>query len=238
MNRKTLDRIKALQDAKRAAVLVTDLEDGNQRLVENRGVGELDQGLRGVAEQALARDVSLIYEEGERRMFVQPFNPPLRLIVVGAVHISQPLLRIASVLGFDVTLVDPREAWTDKHRFPEGDVTLSDEWPDEALEELGLDHRSAVVVLTHDPKLDDPALQVALRSPAFYVGALGSKKTHRSRIRRLRNAGLEDPALARIAGPIGLPIGSKNPQEIALAIMAEVVQALRRGFEARPLPEG
>ena len=191
--------------------------------------------LRDAALAALRRDQATVHGEGEGRLFLQPQQPPLRLLCVGAVHIAQPLVRLAEVLGFEVVVVDPRAAWAKAARFPTG-VTLVDEWPDDALEELAPDHRSAVVALTHDPKLDDPALEVALASPAFYVGALGSKKTHAARVGRLREAGVEDAALARIAGPIGRSIGARSPAEIAVAILAEVVKALRQGFTPRALP--
>jgi xanthine dehydrogenase accessory factor len=157
-------------------------------------------------------------------LFVQVFNPPLRMIVVGAVHIAQSLVPMAVLTGYDVTVVDPRQAWATDARFP--DVALSTDWPDEALRALAPDHRTAVIVLTHDPKLDDPALEVTLKSTAFYIGALGSTKTHGKRLARLRGLGLGEDALARIHGPIGLAIGAKSPAEIAISILAQATQAL------------
>ena len=147
------------------------------------------------------------------------------MIVVGAVHIAQPLSAMAALAGYDVTLVDPRESFAAAERFP--GVALNPEWPDTALDSLGLDHRCAVVTLTHDPKLDDPALQVALKSDAFFIGCLGSKKTHASRLRRLKKAGFTEADLARVHGPVGLPIGSRSPAEIAISILAQVTQTLR-----------
>src|SRR5690606_33944475 len=142
---------------------------------------------------------------------------------VGAVHIAEPLARYAAVVGYDVTIVDPRRAFTDAERFP--GVTLLASWPDDALKTLAPDHRTAVVTLTHDPKIDDPALHLALRSPVFYVGCLGSTRTHAKRVERLKAEGFDDMAIARIHGPVGLDIGARTPAEIALSIMAEVVAA-------------
>ena len=154
------------------------------------------------------------------------FNPPLRLIVVGAVHIAQALVPMASLTGYDVTVVDPRRAFASDARFP--GVAVRQDWPDEALEELRPDARAAVITLTHDPKLDDPALDVALRSDAFYIAALGSKRTHAARLERLAGLGHDAATLGRIFGPAGLPIGAVSPAEIALSIMAEMTQVLRR----------
>ncbi len=161
--------------------------------------------------------------EGET--FVAVLNPPLRLIVVGGVHVAQPLVEMARQLGHAPTVVDPREAFASPDRFP--GTALSHDWPDEALRGLALDARCAVVMLTHDPKLDDPALMVALPSPAFYVGALGSTRTHAKRVARLTEAGIAQDELARLHAPIGLPIGAASPAEIALAILAEITARLR-----------
>jgi xanthine dehydrogenase accessory factor len=155
------------------------------------------------------------------------FNPPLRLVVVGAVHIAQTLVPMAGLAGYDVTVVDPRRAFASDARFPGVDVRQ--DWPDEALEALEPDARTAVVTLTHDPKLDDPALDVALRSDAFYIGALGSKRTHAGRRERLTELGHDARALDRIHGPAGLAIGAVSPAEIALSVMAEMTQVLRQG---------
>ncbi|HEX7006524.1 MAG TPA: XdhC family protein, partial [Alphaproteobacteria bacterium] len=174
--------------------------------------------------EALRHDRSGILKAGDGNLFVHVYNPPLRLIIVGAVHIAQALAPMAAVAGYDVTIVDPRGAFATKARFP--DVTLTDEWPDDAMKRLAPDARTAVVTLTHDPKLDDPALQVALRSEAFYIGALGSRRTHASRQQRLAEAGFTAAEMARIHAPIGLPLGGRAPAEIAVAIMAQIIQAL------------
>ena len=158
--------------------------------------------------------------------FVWVSNPPLRMAVVGAVHIAQPLAEMARLAGYDVTIIDPREAFASAARFP--GLTLMHDWPDEALAAHGLDHRTAVVTLTHDPKLDDPALQAALRSGAFYIGALGSTRTHAKRHERLRAEGFSDGQIKRIDGPVGLDIGAKSPAEIAVSIMGELTERLRR----------
>ncbi|WP_300058143.1 XdhC family protein [uncultured Roseobacter sp.] len=165
--------------------------------------------------------------EAEGALFIGIHNPPLRLVIVGAVHIAQALVPMARIAGYDPYIVDPRAAFGSEARFP-GERIVS-EWPDEALEEIGVDSRTAVVLLTHDPKLDDPALLIALRSRAFYIGALGSKRTHAARLSRLEEAGMTPEALERIHGPIGLDIGASGPTEIAVAILSEMTRVLRRG---------
>jgi xanthine dehydrogenase accessory factor len=160
------------------------------------------------------------------RLFLQVHNTLLRMVLVGAVHVAQPLARMASYAGFSVSIVDPREAFNTEARFPGMDRLLS--WPDVALADLELDHRTAVVILTHDPKLDDPALVAALGSPAFYIGALGSRMNQGMRLERMKEAGFDETALARIHGPVGLKIGARTPEEIAAAIMAQVIGELRR----------
>ena len=157
---------------------------------------------------------------------MQPFVPPLRLIVIGAVHVAQPLVQMATLAGYACVVVDPRAAFASEARFP-GVERLGD-WPDQAVAKLAPDRRTALVALTHDPKLDEPALAAALRSPAFYVGALGSKKTHAARLERLRALGVGDDALARIHAPVGLDIGARSPAEIAVSILAEITECLRR----------
>lgn len=158
-------------------------------------------------------------------MFVHVFNPPLRLVVVGAVHIAQALVPMAELVGYEVVVVDPRRSFASVDRFP--DIVLVDEWPDDAVTALAPDSRTALVTLTHDPKFDDPALIAGLRSPAFYIGSLGSRRTHRARLERLRQAGVEERALARIHAPIGLDIGAQSPAEISTAIVAEMTAVLR-----------
>jgi len=228
MKRQILDRLQAARAAKRPAALVTELNDGRQLL---RIADESDGDLTLDAAQSAAVDAAITADRSgplpdHPNLFVHVYNPPLRLLVVGGVHISQALVPIAQVAGYEVIIIDPRKAWANEARFP--GVQLIDSWPDEAMTALAPDHRSAVVLLTHDPKLDDPALGVALRSPAFYVGALGSRKTHARRLERLRDAGLTETELARIHAPIGLAIGGRSPAEIAISIMAEITQVLHR----------
>jgi xanthine dehydrogenase accessory factor len=166
-------------------------------------------------------------------LFIQVFSPPLRLFVIGAVHIAQSLIPMAELIGYQVVLIDPRKAWASNSRFPK--IDLRHLWPDEALAALAPDRRSALVALTHDPKLDDPALDAALKSDCFYIGALGSRRSHAARLARLKALGHSDRILARIHGPIGLDIGAKSPAEIAAAILAELIQVRRKGAAA---PQG
>lgn len=228
MKRDILDRLQQARAEKRPVALVTDLTDGRQLLQEDANTtGDLPLT---AAQQAAVAEAIVADRSGplsdHPNLFVHVYNPPLRLLIVGAVHISQALVPIAQIAGYEVVVIDPRKAWANAERFP--GVRLLDDWPDEAMESLAPDHRSAVVVLTHDPKLDDPALRVVLNAPAFYVGALGSRKTHARRIERLTDEGLSAEALARIHAPIGLAIGAKSPAEIAVSIMAEITQVLHR----------
>ena len=226
------DHLKALLKAredKTPAVLVTDLASGAQALVRNGqvdGALSLTTALENAVERAQTDDRSGTVEIGDARYFVQAFNPPRRLVIVGAVHIAQPLAPIAAIAGYTATIVDPRGAFATDARFP--GVALLQEWPDDALEALKPDRRTAIVTLTHDPKLDDPALAVALRSDAFYIGSLGSRRTHARRVERLRRQGFTDREISRIHGPIGLNIGAVSPTEIAVAILAEITQVLHR----------
>ncbi|HAC57470.1 XdhC family protein [Parvibaculum sp.] len=210
---------------KRAVALATRLTDGIQKLVYPSDTQE-EKWLIEAASQVLASDRGAIVEGPGGEWFLNPFNPPLRLILVGAVHIAQPLSQMGRIAGYDVTVVDPRTSFASPERFPE--MRLLTSWPDEAMAALAPDARTAIVTLTHDPKLDDPALQAALRSPAFYIGALGSKKTHASRVARLSDAGFSQDEIARIHGPVGLAIGARSPAEIAISIMAEITETLRK----------
>ena len=233
MKRQTLEAVMAARQAGRPVAVATNLRSGQQRLIFSDGsAGELclDVDMMLAAVDALKTDHNTTLKTPAGEVFVQVYNPPPRVFVVGAVHIAQPLARMAQLSGYGVTIIDPRRGFAGGDRFAGLDVT--GEWPDEALERLKPDSRSAIITLTHDPKLDDPALQVALRSPAFYVGALGSKKTHAARLERLRQAGLSDSELARIHGPVGLSIGAVSPAEIALSIMAQITQRRRQGNEA------
>jgi xanthine dehydrogenase accessory factor len=225
-----LAALTAARAAKRPVVLATKLPGGAQKLLP---APDAPADLAAAAARALARDESGTVKLADGDWFLQVHNPPLRLVVVGAVHIAQALVPMAAHLGLAVIVVDPRRAFATSERFP--NVTISTDWPDEAMEALGPDARTAVVTLTHDPKLDDPALDRALKSEAFYIGALGSRKTHAARLRRLRDLGHDEAALARIRGPVGLPIAAVTAPEIALSILAELV-AVRRGA-ARPLAE-
>lgn len=230
MNRGLLAALMRARTERLPCALATDLKNGRQALVfGNRIEGDRDLGeaVAEAARQALDQDRSGPIEGPEGRLFLHVFNPPLKLAIVGAVHVAQPLATMAALAGYEVTVIDPRRAFATEARFP--GVTLSHDWPDEALARLAPDRRTAVVTLTHDPKLDDPALAVALRSPAFYVGALGSGRTHARRMARLREAGFDDVALARIHGPVGLALGARSPAEIAVSILAQVIQIRRQG---------
>lgn len=165
--------------------------------------------------------------EADGKTFVAVHNPPLKMVVVGAVHIAQPLMRMAALAGYDTLLVDPRESFATEARFP--GQRLSHDWPDQALADHGLDARTAVVTLTHDPKIDDPAIEAALGSDVFYLGCLGSTRTHAGRLSRLHEAGLSEAQTARIHAPVGLDLGSRSPAEIAIAVMAQITQSLRQG---------
>jgi xanthine dehydrogenase accessory factor len=209
---------------KRPVVVLTDLDRGEDALVAP-GDPPLDEPRAAAIARALATDDAFVIEG--TRVFVQPHNPPLRLVVVGAVHIAEALGALARIAGYDVTIVDPREAFARRESL--AGFRVVGEWPDEALAAMGIDHRTAIVTLTHDPKLDDPALEAALHSRAFYVGALGSGKTHAARLRRLAGRGLDEAALARIEGPVGLRIGARTPAEIAVSILAQMTERLRVG---------
>lgn len=213
--------------ARRPAIVVTDLGNGTQRLVkakEMRGdplAADLDKHLRMTK--------SGVIETEGRTLFVNVYAPTARLVIIGAVHISQALAPLAAALGYEATVIDPRTAFASPERFP--DVPVIAEWPDDALPRLAIDHYTAFVALTHDPKIDDPALLHALSQDCFYIGALGSRKTHARRLDRLKAQGASEQALPRIHAPIGLAIGAVSPAEIAVSIMAEITACLR-------LPQG
>ena len=206
MTPETLAAVRAARDAHRAVALVTWLGDGRQQLVDP---ATAPPELAPAVAHALASDRAEVIGDG---VFVEPFNAPVRLIVVGAVHVSTPLAAMARIAGFDVTIVEPRRAWATSERFP--DETIVRTWPDAALRELAPDARTAIVTLTHDPKLDNPALVAALASPAFYVGCLGSAKTHAARLDRLSEAGVTPGALVRLHGPIGLRSARARPPRL------------------------
>jgi xanthine dehydrogenase accessory factor len=227
-----LARLAAAQQGRQALVVVTRFADGAQCLVD---AGSADGELQLSAEQlAEARSLlssgrstllssALADAEG---LFARAYVPSPRLLIVGAVHIAQALAPMAAAAGFEVIVIDPRGAFASPERFP--GVQLSDEWPDEALARLGLDDATALVALSHDPKLDDPALELALPAKLFYIGALGSRRTHEKRLERLRAAGLGE-LTGRIHSPIGLDLGGRSPAEIAVAILAEVIHVRYRG---------
>jgi xanthine dehydrogenase accessory factor len=215
--------------------LVTELASGAQDLFTDAHHAPALSLSPTAAEQvalAIREDRNAEMELDGKKCFIQVHNPAPRLIIIGAVHISQTLAPMAAMAGYAVTVVDPRRSFATEDRFP--GVTLSGAWPDEAMEKLEPDVRTAVVTLTHDPKLDDPALTAALRSPAFYIGALGSKKTHAARLGRLAKAGFGENELDRIHGPAGLDIGAKSPAEIAVSVLAQLTAARRNRQSRRP----
>ncbi|MFC3677258.1 XdhC family protein [Ferrovibrio xuzhouensis] len=226
------DILKQLQQDradKRPVVLATFLNSGEQRLLYlqgKKGLKDLDPRIGEAARAALLEDKPRTIDTEQGPLFLNVFNPPLRLVLVGAVHIAQALVPMAQFTGYEVVVIDPRSAFGSVERFP--GVTLSNDWPDEAMEQLKPDLRTAVVTLTHDPKIDDPALIAALTSDVFYIGALGSRKTHGARLERLRAAGIPEHEFARIHGPVGLAIGAKSPAEIAISILAQMTAALRQ----------
>ncbi|MGB5559307.1 MAG: XdhC family protein [Paracoccaceae bacterium] len=213
-----LAEICAARAERRALAYVVNTETWDRRLAD-----AADPALGDVIAARFRSDKSG-FEASE---FIGIQNPPLRMVVVGAVHIAQPLMQIARLAGYDAVLIDPREAFGAAARFP-GETIIHD-WPDEALAAHGLDHRTAVVTLTHDPKLDDPAIVTALRSDVFYLGSLGSTRTHSKRALRLSEAGFSEAEIARIHAPVGLDIGAMSPTEIAISIMAQITQRLRQG---------
>jgi len=226
--------LKALQEARaarRAVVLATRLSDGKEALVfADSASGDLadDQEVLANARIVLGGEASRSTGTTGGRVFLHVFSPPPRLIVVGAVHIAQALVPMAAMAGYDVIVVDPRRAFASDERFP--NVTVSRDWPDEALAALKPDSGTAVVTLTHDPKLDDPALAAALKSDCVYIGALGSRKTHEKRLVRLTELGFGPADFARIHGPVGLSIGALSPAEIAISILAQITQVRRQDF--------
>ena len=233
-----LREVLEAREGRRPLVLVTRLDDGRQWVEiagEPAGVpvasaSPLPASLTEAARAALHRDRSEVLEDSGARYFLHVMAPPLRLFVVGAVHIAQSLVPMASLLGYAVTVIDPRRAFATGERFP--GVSATHDWPDDALNDAGLDARCAVVTLTHDPKIDDPALHAALASPAFYIGCLGSRRTHGKRVDRLTADGIPQEAIARIHAPVGLDIGAQTAPEIAASIVAELTARFRQRGEA------
>jgi len=229
-----LDILTALNTeraARRAAIVVTDVGSGRQRLIKAADIAK--DPLRPLLADHLRTGKSGMAETAEGRVFLTVYVPAPQLIVIGAVHISQALAPIGKLLGYDVTIVDPRTAFASPERFP--DVKIVAEWPDQALPPLNVDRYTAFVALTHDPKIDDPALIHALARDCFYIGALGSRKTHGRRVERLKAQGLSEASIGRIHAPIGLDIGAVSPAEIAVAIMAQITERLREEADAEPV---
>src|SRR5512141_1621637 len=220
-----LHALNAERAARRAVVVVTDVASGEQRLVKAAEVAK--DPLKETLEKRLRMAKSGMEETSQGRVFLTVHVPSPQLVITGAVHISQTLAPVGQLLGYDVTIVDPRTAFASIERFP--DVKVIAEWPDVALPPIGIDHYTAFVALTHDPKIDDPGLAIALKSDCFYIGALGSRKTHARRVERLKaERGFTDNDIGRIHSPIGLDIGSVTPAEIAVAIIGEITQRLRQ----------
>ncbi|MBP0440260.1 XdhC family protein [Tianweitania sediminis] len=218
-----LQQLQAERQARRAAVLVTDLATGLAELV--RDADRAGHPLSEPLSKALQSGAPVNVEQEGRSLFLNPYLPPLRIVVIGAVHISQALAPMAALAGFSVEIIDPRTAFATPDRF--STVRLYPDWPEAVLQEEPLDRYCAVAALTHDPKIDDWPIEAALRAECFYVGALGSRKTHGKRLERLRSAGLTDDHLERIRAPIGLPIRASSPAEIAVAVLAEIIAAWR-----------
>ena len=223
MKQEILAELNAERAARRPVIVVTEVPSGAQRLI--KAADFAGDSLAAELDKHLRMGKSGMIEVGGRKLFLTVHAPVARLVITGAVHISQALAPLARSLDYDVTIVDPRTAFASPERFP--DISLIAEWPDTALPPLNVDRYTAFVALTHDPKIDDPALLHALQRECFYIGALGSRKTHAKRLDRLKAQGISEAALARIHAPIGLPIGAVSPAEIAVAIMAEITAVLR-----------
>ena len=224
MRAELLHALNAERAARRPVILVTEVESGTQRVV--KGTEATRDPLKEALEKRLRSGKSGMEDTPQGKVFLTVHVPPPRLVITGAVHISQTLAPLGQMLGYDVTIVDPRTAFATIERFP--DVKVIAEWPDAALTPLGIDRYTAFVALTHDPKIDDPALTHALARDCFYIGALGSKKTHGKRVVRLKEQGLSESDIARIHAPIGLDIGAVSPAEIAVAIMGEITARMRQ----------
>jgi len=236
-----IETLAALQQARakrNAVTLATRLSDAAEGLIYlDKVEGQLgsDEAIVSAARRAMVIGRSETVDIAGQKVFLNVYVPPPRLIIVGAVHIAQTLAPMATMLEFDVTVVDPRGAWATSARFP--GVKVIKEWADEAFQEMGLDVSTAVVTLTHDPKLDDPALESALKSEAFYIGALGSRKTHAKRKERLADVGITEEMFSRVQGPVGLNIGAKSPAEIAVSILGQIIEVRARRLESLAAPK-
>jgi xanthine dehydrogenase accessory factor len=232
MKTETLAALQQARSERTAVTLATRLGDAAETMIyldKVDGAMAGDATLVSAARRAMAVGRSETIDLGGQKIFLNVYVPPPRLIIVGAVHIAQSLAPMATMLDFDVTVVDPRGAWATSARFP--GVKVIQDWADEAFQAMGLDVSTAVVTLTHDPKLDDPALEAALKSDVFYIGALGSRKTHAKRKERLAEVGITDEMFARVHGPVGLNIGAKSPAEIAVSILGQIVEVRARRLE-------
>ena len=238
MKAETLAALQEARTKRRSVTLATRLSDAAEALIYRDDVkGDLasDAAIVSAAHRAMDIGRSETLDIGGAKIFLNVYVPPPRLIIVGAVHIAQSLAPMATMLEFDVTVVDPRGAWATSARFP--GVKVIKDWADEAFQEMGLDVSTAVVTLTHDPKLDDPALESALKSDVFYIGALGSRRTHAKRKERLAEVGITDEMFARVHGPVGLNIGAKSPAEIAVSILGQIIEVRARRLEILAAPK-
>ena len=233
MKRGLLDNLVKARRHKQPVVLVRGLNSGRQFIVTPQefagDVEDIDPTLRDAARAALDLEGARALESNAERFLLQTLGAPPRIVIIGAVHIAQALIPMASRAGYDICLIDPRTAFANPERFPE--IEIDNRWPDEAMADLELDVRTAVVTLSHDPKIDEPALQAAMESDAFYIGALGSKGNHAKRLQRLAALGYSREQLDRVFGPIGLPLGGRSPAEIAVAILAQVIQSRNKRLE-------
>ena len=221
MKDETLSLILSEKNNRNTIIVATEINSGEQIIINEKNDTDINNKILIAAKNNIIQGKSEILEIESNKWFLNITLPPLRLITVGAVHIAQPLAEIATISGYEVIIIDPRAAFANNQRFP--DIKIINEWPEVALNELAIDNRTAVVTLTHDPKLDDSALNAALKSKAFYIGSLGSKKTHKARVERLKIANFTKDEINRIHGPIGLAIGAKSPQEIAISIISEII---------------
>ena len=228
MKDETLNLILTEKNNRNTIIVATDIISGEQLIISENNDSEINNKILLAAKNNIMHGKSEVLEIDSKKWFINISLPPLRLIAIGAVHIAQPLAEIATISGYEVTIIDPRAAFANNQRFP--DIKIINDWPEEAINNIGIDNRTAVVTLTHDPKLDDSALNAVLKSNAFYIGSLGSKKTHNARIQRLKKSNFSENEINRIHGPIGLDIGAKSPQEIAISIISEIIST-RSKFE-------
>ena len=223
MDKEVLEKILNLKKKKEPFCLVSKVNSTDTKVITLSESSKSD--LKQSINKALKEDKLILIENNNEEWIINPFNPPPKLIIVGAVHVAQSLALIAENLDFEVIIIDPREAFAEQERFPNNKVICA--WPEDAFDELILDSRTAVVTLTHEPNLDDIALKRSLKSKCFYIGALGSKKTHKKRIERFLADNITQDDISKINGPIGLPINAQTPGEIAISIMSEIISSLR-----------